>query len=75
MPPSSGTISHGSLVSSSFFCCGVQGLMLLSRKPVIYAANVMDSDLASGNAMVEAVRAYAAAEGNQVVVVSAQVCL
>ena len=49
--------------------------MLLSRKPVIYAANVMDSDLASGNAMVEAVRAYAAAEGNQVVVVSAQVCL
>ena len=31
----------------------VKGLGLLSAKPIIYAANVADEDLASGNAMVE----------------------
>lgn len=51
----------------------VKGLGLLSRKPVIYAANVMDSDLNAGNAMVEQVRTFAANEGSKVVVVSAQV--
>jgi len=51
----------------------IKGLMLLSRKPVIYAANVMDSDLATGNAMVELVKGFAAAEGSSAVVVSAQV--
>jgi len=51
----------------------VRSLGLLSAKPVIYAANVMDSDLADGNAMVEEVRKHAASEGASVVVVSAQV--
>ena len=51
----------------------VSGLGLLSAKPVIYAANVQDSDLASGNDMVDRVRAQADKEGAKVVVVSAQV--
>jgi len=51
----------------------VKGLGLLSRKPVIYAANVKDTDLSGGNSMVDSVRAFAEAEGNQCVVVSAQV--
>ena len=45
----------------------------LSLKPIIYAANVSENDLATGNAYVEAVRAIAAKEGSQVVVISAQV--
>lgn len=51
----------------------VKGLGLLSAKPVIYAANVADAELADGNEMVEKVRALAAAEGASTVVVSAQV--
>jgi len=51
----------------------VAGLMLLTMKPVVYAANVADGDLAEGNAMVQAVRAFAEPEGSEVVVVSAQV--
>jgi len=51
----------------------VKGLGLLSAKPIIYAANVADEDLATGNAMVEQVRTFAAAEGSSVVIVSAQV--
>lgn len=48
-------------------------LSLLTAKPVIYAANVSDDDLASGNEFVEKVRQYVAAENAQVVIVSAQV--
>jgi len=48
-------------------------LGLLTRKPVIYAANVSEDDLATGNAWVEQVRAIAAQDDAQVVVVSAQV--
>merc|ERR1711865_770202 len=51
----------------------VKGLGLLSAKPIIYAANVADEDLATGNAMVEQVRTFAATEGSSVVIVSAQV--
>jgi ribosome-binding ATPase YchF (GTP1/OBG family) len=51
----------------------IKGLGLLSRKPVIYAANVADSDLAKGNDMVDIVRVFAAKEGSGAVVVSAQV--
>lgn len=51
----------------------VKPLGLLTRKPVIYAANVSEDDLATGNEWVEQVRAIAAAEHAQVVVVSAQV--
>jgi GTP-binding protein YchF len=51
----------------------IKGLGLLTRKKVIYAANVAETDLASGNAWVEQVRQFAKAEGAGVVVVSAQV--
>jgi hypothetical protein len=51
----------------------VKPLGLLTRKPVIYAANVSEDDLASGNAWVEHVRAIALQDNAQVVVVSAQV--
>jgi GTP-binding protein YchF len=50
-----------------------KGLGLLTSKPVIYAANVSESDLATGNEFVEQVRAIAAEENAQVVIVSAQV--
>ena len=51
----------------------IKPLGLLTRKPVIYATNVSEEDLASGNAWVEQVRAVAAADSAQVVVISAQV--
>lgn len=51
----------------------IKTLGLLTRKPVIYAANVSEDDLATGNDWVEKVRAIAAEEAAQVVVVSAQV--
>jgi len=51
----------------------VKGLGLLTRKPMIYAANVSEEDLASGNKFVEQVKAFAAKEGAQVTIVSAQV--
>jgi ribosome-binding ATPase len=51
----------------------IKALGLLTRKPVIYATNVSDAELATGNEYVEQVRKIAAAEGAQVVVISAQV--
>ncbi len=51
----------------------IKSLGLLTLKPVIYAANVNEDDLATGNEHVEKVRAIAAREGAQVVVISAQV--
>lgn len=48
-------------------------LGLLTRKPIIYATNVSEDDLAEGNDWVEQVRQLAAEENAQVVVVSAQV--
>ncbi|MBL8059386.1 MAG: redox-regulated ATPase YchF [Chthonomonas sp.] len=51
----------------------VKQVGLLTMKPVIYAANVNENDLATGNAFVEAVRKIAAADGSQVIVISAQV--
>ena len=42
-------------------------------RSIIYATNVSDAELATGNAYVEIVRSIAAAEGAQVVVISAQV--
>jgi ribosome-binding ATPase YchF (GTP1/OBG family) len=56
----------------------VAGLNLLTGKKVIYAANVNEDDLADNgdsNHHVKALREIAAAEGAQVVVVSAQVRL
>jgi GTP-binding protein YchF len=51
----------------------IKPLGLLTYKPVIYAANVSEDDLAEGNAWVEQVRELAATEEAKVVVVSAQV--
>lgn len=51
----------------------IRSLMLLTLKPVIYAANVADSDLASGNEMSKKVFEYAEARGSKAVIVSAQV--
>ena len=48
-------------------------LGLLTRKRVIYAANVAESDLATGNEWVEKVRGTAEVEQAKVVMVSAQV--
>ncbi|MGF1535584.1 MAG: redox-regulated ATPase YchF [Elainellaceae cyanobacterium] len=51
----------------------IKPLGLLTRKPIIYAANVSEEDLASGNDWVEQVRGVAIADSAQVVIVSAQV--
>ncbi|MTJ48628.1 redox-regulated ATPase YchF [Dolichospermum sp. UHCC 0259] len=51
----------------------IKGLGLLTNKPIIYAANVSEEDLATGNDFVEKVRTVAALENAQVVIVSAQV--
>ncbi|CAN1212639.1 redox-regulated ATPase YchF [Tumidithrix helvetica PCC 7403] len=51
----------------------IEFLQLLTLKPTIYAANVSESDLATGNAFVDRVRAIALAEKAEVIVVSAQV--
>ena len=46
---------------------------LLTIKPMIFAANVSEDDLATGNEFVERVRAYAKDLGSEVVIVSAKV--
>jgi len=51
----------------------VKPLGLLTRKPIIFAANVSEEDLASGNDWVKKVEAIATQEGAKVVIVSAQV--
>ena len=51
----------------------VKGLELLTNKPIIYAANVSEDDLGTGNSYVEQVREIAEAENAKVVIVSAQV--
>ena len=53
----------------------VKSLLLLTLKPVIYAANVADEDLAEGNNMSKKVFEAAKKEGNTTVLVSAQVSL
>ena len=51
----------------------IKGLGLMTKKPIIYAANVNEDDLATGNAEVDKVRAIAEKDGSQVIVISAQV--
>ncbi|MEO1186319.1 MAG: redox-regulated ATPase YchF [Cyanobacteria bacterium J06636_27] len=51
----------------------IKPLTLLSAKKIIYAANVSEDDLATGNEFVEQVREIASKEDAQVVIVSAQV--
>ena len=45
----------------------------MSLKPIIFAANVSEHDLATGNKFVDLVRGVAKQEGAEVVVISAQV--
>lgn len=54
----------------------IQSFNLLTYKPVIYAANVSEDDLAddaAGNDFVASVRKYAASEGSEVFVICAQI--
>jgi hypothetical protein len=51
----------------------VKHLQMLSAKPVVYATNVADTDLADGNEMVNRVKEFALKEGARTVTVSAQV--
>ncbi|MEM7552700.1 MAG: redox-regulated ATPase YchF [Cyanobacteria bacterium P01_A01_bin.84] len=51
----------------------IKQLEMLTAKPIVYAANVSEDDLATGNKFVEKVREVASGENAQVVVVSAQV--
>ena len=46
---------------------------LMCIKPVIYAANVSETDLATGNAYTDKVREYASKHGADVVVISAKI--
>ena len=50
----------------------IKNLGLLTLKPVIFAANVSESDLATGNAYTEKVRAIAKRDNAEVVLISAQ---
>ncbi len=51
----------------------LQGLNLLTSKPVLYVCNVAEGDAASGNAHSEAVAKMAADQGAEAVVISAQI--
>lgn len=51
----------------------IKGLMLLTMKKVIYAANVPDTDLGTGNKLSDSVRDLAVKENSPFVLVSAQV--
>lgn len=51
----------------------IKSLGLLTRKKMIYAANVADTDLAHGNEMVDKLREVAEKEGAKLIIVSAQV--
>jgi ribosome-binding ATPase len=51
----------------------IKSLGLLTRKKMIYAANVADEHLASGNEMVDKLKEMAGKDGSGLVVVSAQV--
>ena len=50
-----------------------KSLFLLTAKPVLYACNVEESAVATGNAFSERVRAHAVTEGSRMVVISAAI--
>ncbi|MFM9872398.1 MAG: redox-regulated ATPase YchF [Fimbriimonadaceae bacterium] len=51
----------------------IRHLGLLSGKPVIYAANVSEADIVTGNEFTKKVGEHAAKEGNDLVIISAQI--
>jgi GTP-binding protein YchF len=62
-----------SLVLTEDEAKSIKNLGLMSLKPIIFAANVSEHDLAKGNKFVDLVRGVAKTEGAEVVVISAQV--
>lgn len=71
-------LNEGKFVSMSNFTAEekpfINALHLLCTKPIIYAANVSEADLAKdGNAFVDKVREYASTHEAEVVVISAQI--
>jgi len=50
-----------------------RSLFLLTAKPVLFVANVAETDVASGNTYVEVVREIASSQNSQVVVISADI--
>lgn len=50
-----------------------RGFFLITSKPVIYAANISENEIGKENAHVAAVRAYAAREKAEVIVISAKI--
>ena len=50
----------------------MRSLFLLTSKPLLYAANVSETDLAEGNAYVDSLKEIAEREGTQVIIVSAE---
>ena len=51
----------------------LRGFNLLTKKPLIYAANVSEKDISNGNDYVEKVKEYAKSENSEVVIISAKV--
>ena len=51
----------------------IKRFQLMTTKPVIYAANVSETDLASGNDYVNKLKAYAQAHNAEVVIISAKI--
>ncbi len=51
----------------------LKGLQLITTKPVLYVANVAEEDAATGNALSEKVKAFAAETGAAFVVISAEI--
>lgn len=70
-------LSEGKPISTDIFTEEeipfVNNLHLLCTKPVIYAANVAEGDLATGNSFVDKVRDYAKQHNAEVVIISAQI--
>ncbi|MEM9207471.1 MAG: redox-regulated ATPase YchF, partial [Pseudomonadota bacterium] len=50
-----------------------RALQLLTSKPILYVCNVDEGDAATGNALTEAVKGRANAEGAEVVIISAKI--
>ena len=51
----------------------VRNFHLMTTKPVIYAANVSETDLATGNAYVDSLKEYANSHNAEVVIISAKI--
>lgn len=79
MEPALAALQNGKPVRSTIAQLGpekikiLRGLQLVTSKPVLYVANVGESDAATGNALSEKVAAKAKAEGTESVVITAAI--